>query len=199
MKRLVLVGLLAACASADSVGVTPDAGGGGADASGRQDAGITSDSAVSPDATTVTPNTCATTVTCTSGQMLGTVSGDTGAGTLSASGYQAAWYRVRVTEDFSDAPGLALRLAARLTGPTAGAFDVFVYVNPSADQLECNTTTGTVTTSGTVKEVRAEWGESLIPNGGDDSRDVAIEVRPATGTACAASATWSLQLSGNWL
>lgn len=164
----------------------------------RRDAGITSDSTVtSPDA--MTANSCATTVTCTNGQMLGTVSGDTGAGTLSASGYQAGWFRVRVTEDYSDSPGLALRLAAKLTGPTAGAFDVFVYVNAASDQLECNTTTGTVTTNGNVKEVRAEWGEGFIPNGGDDSRDVAIEVRPAAGTSCSSSATWSLQLNGNWL
>jgi hypothetical protein len=127
------------------------------------------------------------------------VSGDTGAATLSASGYQAAWFRVRVTEDYSDAPGLALRVLSQLTSPSGAAFDTFVYVNAMSDTIECNTTTGTVTTSGNVKDVRAEWGEGFVPNGADDSRDVTIEVRPAGGTSCSAAETWQLKIDGNWL
>lgn len=136
---------------------------------------------------------------CQSAMMLGTVSGDTGAATLSADGYQSAWFRVRVTEDYSDAPGLALRMAAKLTLPSTAQFDTFVYVNSASDTVECATTTGTVMMNGNVKEVRAEWGEGFIPNGADDSRDVTIEVRPATGTSCSTSQSWHLELEGNWL
>ncbi len=189
---LLVIGL-AACASADNAATVDAAAAGSVDAPARRDAGIDS---TSPDAMAL--NTCVSASTCSGAQMLGTMSGDTGAMTLSADGYQAAWYRVRVTEDFSDSPGLALRLAAKLTMPAGAGFETFVYVNSATDTIECNTTTGTVTTNGNVKEVRAEWGEGFIPNGADDSRNVTIEVRPM-GTSCSASQAWHLDLEGNWL
>jgi hypothetical protein len=199
VKSLLLVALsLTACASAEPTGTAVDAAvGGRVDAAPRTDAAA--DAFVTPsDAAGVNPN-CSASMTCTNGMMLGMVSGDTGAGMLTATGFKAAWYKVRVTEDYSDAPGLALRLAATLMQPAAGSFDVFVYVNPTSDTIECNTTTGTATTMGNSKEVRAEWGEGFFPNGADDSRDVVIEVRPAAGTSCASSQTWSLRIDGNWL
>ena len=193
MTRFALLAVgLAACASADNAAPV-DAGAGSVDAPARRDA---ASDATSQDATAA--NTCASASVCSTAQMLGAVSGDTGAATLSADGYQAAWYRVRVTEDYSEEIGLALRLSAKLTLPAGGGFETFVYVNTASDTVECNSTTGTVTTSGNMKEVRAEWGEGIIPNGADDSRNVTIEIRP-TGTSCAASQSWHLQLDGNWL
>jgi hypothetical protein len=115
-----------------------------------------------------------------------------------ASGYKAAWYRVRVSEDDSDVFGLSLRVAAKLTSPSAGMFDVFVYVNTGSDVVECATTTGTVSTSGNTKQVRAEWGESTFSNGSDDGRNVSIEVRPLATSGCSPSAMWQLEIEGNW-
>jgi hypothetical protein len=196
VNRLVLALGLTACASADPAG-TIDAGGGSVDAAVRVDAAPGGDATLAPDAGAIASN-CAGPTTCQTAQLLGTFSGDTGAGTFSGDGYQSAWFRVRVTEDYSDAPGLALRLAAKLTSPAGGGFDTFVYVNAASDTVECSTTLGTVTISGNTKEVRAEWGEGFIPNGADDTRDVTIEVRPTT-TACSAGQTWQLQVDGNWL
>lgn len=199
MNRLLVIAAttgLSACASADS-GAPVDA------AVGRVDSALLSKDSSTADMSSTdaapTNSNCDAALTCTSAMALGTVSGDTGAGTLSASGYQAAWFRVRVTEDYSDSPGLALRVLARLTSPSGSAFDAFVYVNAATDTIECNTTTGTVTSSGNVKEVRAEWGEGFIPNGADDSRDVTIEVRPTAGASCMVGQSWQLQIDGNWL
>jgi len=199
VKSLVLVGLtLTACASAEPLGTAADAAvGGRIDATPRTDAAA--DAFVTPSDAAAMNSNCQASVTCTNGSMLGMVSGDTGAGLLMSTGYTASWFKVRVTEDYSDAPGLALRMAATLTQPSAGSFDVLVYVNPSIDQLECNSTIGTPTTMGNSKEVRAEWGEGFFPNGADDSRDVVIEVRPAGGTSCSSTQTWSLRIDGNWL
>ena len=91
-----------------------------------------------------------------------------------------------------------MRVAASLTSPSAVDFDVFVYVNAGSDAVECSTTTGTVTSNGLVDTVKAEWGEGVIPNGSDDSRNVSIEVRPKSGQ-CMASYTWALEVEGNWL
>jgi len=181
----------AGCASA-GVGGAVDASG---DATSQRDAAA-SDAA--SDAPSDAANVCASAATCTGALVLGTVSGDTNNQKLSTSGYQAAWIRVRVTEDNSSALGLTLRVAAKLTSPSGANFDAFVYVNTGSDTVECTTTTGTLTTTGNVEQTRAEWGEGTIANGADDGRDVSIEVRPVSGT-CAPGQTWQLEIEGNWL
>ena len=143
-------------------------------------------------------NLCPSTATCQAAVQLGTVSGDTNNLKLSAMGHQAAWFRVRVTEDDEDVPGLALRMSAKLTSPASNDYDVFVYLNAGSDVVECTTTTGTKTITGAEKLDRAEWGEGFVPNGLDDDRDVSIEVRPV-GVNCSAAAPWQLEIEGNWL
>lgn len=189
MKRLLLASLLSACASADP-GTAVDASVGT-----NVDASVQLVDAYVPPSDVAQANTCVSAQTCQSAQMLGAVSGDQGADTLSASGYQSAWYRVRVTEDYSSEIGLKLRVAAKLTGT---GYEAFLYVNAASDTIECSTTTGTVMQNGNMRETRAEWGEGLIPNGADDSRNVTIEVRP-TGTSCSMSSGWQLEIDGNWL
>lgn len=188
----------AACVWVTAAGCASAGGGAATDANedsstGRMDASVIvdapSDSALA---------TCASTDVCQSAMMLGTVSGDSNNVKLTASGYQSAWFRVRVTEDNSSVGGLSLRVAAKLTSPSAPMFDVFVYLNAGSDQIECSTTTGTVSTSGTTKQVRAEWGEGTISNGSDDGRDVSIEVRPLSQSGCAQAAMWQLEIEGNW-
>lgn len=141
--------------------------------------------------------TCTTPDTCAGAMMLGSVSGDSGNQKLTASGYRAAWYRVRVTENVDGVAGLSLRVAAKLTLAPAGGFDVFVYVNTASDTIECTTTRGTATTNGNVRQVRAEWGEGAVANGVDDSRTVSIEVRPL-GATCPPDQGWQLEIEGNW-
>jgi hypothetical protein len=192
--------VLAGCASAGS-----DTGGGnGTPDAGRSDAPMSIDDAAIADAPIDPPMdaplaTCTGSGTCQTGTMLGTVSGDTGNAKLTASGYQSAWYRVRVTEDDSDVFGLTLRVGAKVTSPTNAAFDVFIYVNSGSDIVECSTTTGTKTTNGNVRQVRAEWGEGAISNGSDDGRTVSIEVRPLAASGCSPSDMWQLEVEGYWI
>jgi hypothetical protein len=188
--RVVALGVVcvAGCATATSGG-SPDAGRDGSP--GTADAAI--DALV--DAPTLA---CAGTDTCQTAMNLGTVSGDSQNQKLTASGHRGAWYRVRVNEDSSGIGGLSLRVAAKLTSPTAPMFDVLVYVNTGSDVVECATTTGSVTTTGSTKQVRAEWGEGTISNGSDDGRNVSIEIRPLMTSGCSPTATWQLEVEGNW-
>lgn len=191
--------LFAACACLLATGCAT-AGNGTSDE--RQDASPTKQdgSMIIVDAAPDAPPqaTCTSGDTCQGAMMLGTVSGDSGNVKLTATGYKSAWYRVRVTEDNSSVGGLSLRVAAKLTSPSAPMFDVFVYVNAGSDQIECGTTTGTVSTSGSTKQVKAEWGEGTISNGSDDGRNVSIEIRPLSQSGCASTAMWSLEVEGNW-
>jgi hypothetical protein len=141
--------------------------------------------------------TCQSSDACTTAITLGKVSGDTGNQTLTAQGSRAAWFRVRATENEATLDGIPMRVLARLTPPAGADFDVRIYVNPGTDLLECTNTSGVATTSGTVKQIRASWGEDVVTNGEDDSRDVSIEVRPLSGS-CAPTAKWQLVIEGNW-
>lgn len=181
--------LVTACASAGPPGELVDAQ--GVDSSVKRDAAIDGSG---PDAL----NTCPSAMTCAGAMMLGTVSGDTQNGKLTASGYQSAWFRVRVTEDDSDLLGLSLRVASKITFPASVGFETYVYVNAGSDvAAECAITTGTRATVGNVQTVKAEWGEGTISNGSSDSRNVTIEVRPV-GINCAMAEMWQLEVEGNW-
>jgi hypothetical protein len=139
---------------------------------------------------------CQSSHTCAAATALGTVSGDTSQQTLTARGTQAAWFRVRVTEDDDTLEGIPLRVLAKLTSPPGAGFDVLLYVNADEDVVECSTVVSTSTVSGNVREARASWGEDTVADGVDDSRDVTIEIRPIT-SACAADAMWELTIAGN--
>ncbi len=139
---------------------------------------------------------CATAATCQTAIDLGSVSGDTGAAMRTASGYQSAWYKVRVTEDDSGVFGIKLSATIRLTSPAASNYDVFVYVNTGSDVVECTTPSGTLTTTGTTDSTYIIWGEGSVSNGSDDGRTVSIEVRPIAG-ACDASQPWQLAVTGD--
>lgn len=143
------------------------------------------------------PVGCTSTDACLTSVTLGTVSGDTGQQTLTATGSRAAWYRVRVTENDGTPTGRPVRVSARLVLPASADFDVRIYVNVATDTIECTTPIATATTTGNEKLARASWGETTIPNGLDDSRDVEIEIRPLTGT-CVPTEHWQLTIQGNW-
>jgi len=139
---------------------------------------------------------CASSATCAAAMDLGSVSGDTGAGMITASGYQAAWYRVRVTEDDSSVIGAKLHVTARLTSPAGTNYDVYLYVNEGSDVVECTTVSGSGTATGTLDSASISWGEGTISNGTDDSRNVSIEIRPVSGP-CSASQPFQLLVLGN--
>lgn len=192
LVRVLPALLLVACASASTTEVLPpDSGKPPADAAEPMDS-------MPPPPDTPPQNLCASAATCQTAIVLGSVSGDTSNIKINTSGYQSAWFRVRVTEDDDNFPGLTLRFGAKLTSPASNDYDVFVYVNAASDVVECTTTVGTTTTNGTVNQNHAEWGEGTIPNGLNDDRDVSVEIRPI-GSNCQAASPWQLEVEGNWL
>jgi hypothetical protein len=139
---------------------------------------------------------CTSAATCATATNLGSVSGDTGADMQTASGYQAAWYKVRVTEDDSGPLGMKLRVSVTLTSPASASYDLIVYLDTGSDVIECTTPNGTATISGATQTRSIQWGEGFFSNNVDDSRTASIEIRPR-GTSCAAAAPWSLTVKGN--
>jgi hypothetical protein len=182
--------MCAACAEAGR-----GAGSGPTDASGRSDGGKVIDAHVTQmDAPQ--SGACSTTATCMAPTMtLGPVSGDSG-GNASASGYQSAWYQVRMTEDDNGPFAAAMSFTAQLTSPAATNYDLYIYINTGSDVLECTTPNGSATKAGTMQSEHLTWGETgTFANGSDDSRTLSIEVRaPATG--CSSAAQWQLQITG---
>ncbi|HLL25631.1 MAG TPA: hypothetical protein VK427_26020, partial [Kofleriaceae bacterium] len=110
---------LGACASAEPPGEIMDA---------SSDAPRPRDAAIDARPIDAMMNLCPSTDTCAGATMLGTVSGDLTSAKLTASGYRAAWFRVRVTENDDNVPGLKLRVASKLTFPATVGFETFVYV-----------------------------------------------------------------------
>lgn len=139
---------------------------------------------------------CPSSATCPAAVTLGSVDGDSSSLKVTASGYQAAWYRVRVEETDSSPLGEQLKVTAKLTSPAAVGFDVFLYVDENNDVIQCTLPTSTSSTTGTVTTASIEWGEGSISNGDDDGRSVSIEVRPISG-ACEPSAVWQLEVFGD--
>jgi len=188
LRAYVLAALCAACANAGK----PGSGGDPVDAPAVAIDGKPAPDARPPDAA----DACASGATCAGAMNLGSISGDTGSQKVTANGYQAGWFSVRVTEDDSSVFGTKLSMTARLTSPAASNYDVFVYFNSGNDSIECTNASASGTTTGTLDSARIEWGEGTVSNGDDDGRTVSVEVRPISG-GCSSAAPWSLELQGD--
>lgn len=169
--------------------------------SGPADAPVTLDSPKLIDAPIMidapAQSVCTSSATCAGATDLGSVSGDTGNATVTGSGYQSAWYKVRVTEDDSGVFGVPMNMTAQLTSPPGTNYDVYVYVNGGSDVVECSNASASGTSTGTTDQAHVSWGESgTFSNGNDDSRTVSIEVRPVSGP-CSASSTYTLVVFGD--
>jgi len=181
----IAAGVAAGCAEAGSPSQRP------IDASTIADVG---DAAHSMDAPAAT---CTTSATCATATMLAGIGGDqSGASSSSASGFQAAWYSIRLNETDTGTFGDPMSIQATLTSPSGAMFDLVVYVDTGSDQVDCATPTGTVTTSGKSETSNIKWGETgTFANGTDDSRTVSIQISPRSGDSCSPNATWSLAIS----
>jgi hypothetical protein len=196
IERGLLLAMLGACAQATAPNGTPtDAPATKTDAASG--APMDAPHSVPMDAP-MTTATCTTAVTCATATTLPQITGDDGDGNTvaTASGYQAAWYSIRVSEQDSSILGYPMSTNTTLTSPSGVMFDLFVYVDTGNDDIDCSTPTGTVTTSGATESSNIEWGEGSVANDSDDSRTVSIEIRPKSGDSCSSAATWSLQITG---
>jgi len=142
--------------------------------------------------------TCMTSVTCATAMMLPGIGGDeSGAMSSSTTGFQAAWFSIRLTETDSSPFADPMSVQTTLASPSGAMFDLLVFVDTGTDQLDCTTPTGTVMTNGTSETSNIQWGESgTFANGGDDSRTVSIQISPRAGDNCAPTEPWSLTILG---
>lgn len=141
--------------------------------------------------------TCNSGAVCSGAMDIGSVSGDSGNATVQSSGYESAWFKVRVTEDDSSPFATPMNLTVNLTSPPGVNFDLYLYVNGGSDVVECSTASGQSMNTGTTDQAHISWGESgTFSNGTDDGRTVSIEVRPVSGT-CAATSMFQLVVYGD--
>jgi hypothetical protein len=154
-----------------------------------------------------TPLSCEARTDCAGGTLLGTISGDQGAATVSADGLTSAWVLVRVTEDVSDVNGRPLHLSATLASPSGTSFDLYAYAAtktpdggtpPEPTTVDCTDLVAQATQPGNSKTLELTWGEQLgqTANGLEDGRTVAFEIRHASGS-CGGDARWTLTVRGN--
>jgi hypothetical protein len=139
-----------------------------------------------------TGGSCAAPSPCSGATHLGNISGDTGAESKTASGSTSQWFKVRVTENEHDVFAVELWMKAQLISPPGSNYDLFVYVGGG-----CSAPSGQSVATTATDTVSSKFGESgTFSNGGDDSKDITVEVRHVSGP-CNASQPWTLNLLGN--
>ena len=181
----------------DSVSVQPDTGAAGADSgdAGKVD-GSDSDGGVKLDGGDAGGDggsiACTNPGTCAVAASLGTVSGDTGSGTISYTGTTSRWISITVSEDdHTILTPKALKAEISLSSPTGVDFDLYVYDG-------CGSLLDKSTNLSGIDSVAAEWPDlQPFPSGHDDTKTLYIEVRHRAGS-CSASSKWSLQVRGNY-
>ena len=159
----------------------------GGDAGTPCDASVADSAPVLPVADGATPpsNTCQT------ARPVGTVSGDTSATSVSATGTCSEWISLRATEDNSSALGAPMKVELTLTSK-GHDFDMYVYLNTSKDVVACGMPLAMSETRGTVDEVvPLTWGEGTVANGSDDGRTIGVAIQSAQGP-CPPGSGWTL-------
>jgi hypothetical protein len=144
-------------------------------------------------AATCTPSP---TPSCQAATALAAIGGDEdGAAASNQTGYQAAWFSIRINETDSSAFADPMSMQTTLTSPPGVAFDLLVFEPGDASSTECTTPSGSITTTGTSESSSLEWGETgTFANDSDDSRTITIEITPHAGDACSPNDTWSLSI-----
>ncbi len=143
--------------------------------------------------------TCTATTTCATAADLGTVSGDSGAGSAQSKGTGSKFFKVRVTEDNNSVVGQALSLQVSLDVPSTADYDLYAYLNTTSDVMPCGSAPVKSAQAGGIgvnEQLKLSWGEGTIANGNDDGRWVVIEVRHKAGP-CGTTAEWQLIVAGN--
>jgi hypothetical protein len=142
-------------------------------------------------------DSCTSSVTCATATTLAGIGGDEdGASESSATGYQSAWYSIRISETDSGPFADPMSMQTTLTSPSGAMFDLLVYVPGDNSSTDCTSPSGSIQTSGSTETSTLEWGETgITANGDDDSRTVTIQISPHTaGETCSSSSPWSLSI-----
>ena len=136
-------------------------------------------------------NACKTANQCSTASSAGSIAGDTGSESFSDQGATSKWIAFRVREDSRF--GGSTKFTATLLSPPGTNYDLFVYMNTEADEVECaKESTSSTEAAGTSDKVSMSWGYAFY----DDSRTVRVEVRHISGP-CDATAPWTLFVEGD--
>jgi hypothetical protein len=126
--------------------------------------------------------------TCSGAVSIGSVSGDTGSGTITRSSFGEMWYRFRVEEDSTSSIYISFRV--QLDVPAGVDYDLYVHGGGSCSSCIRSGTAGT----GTDEDVLVRWDDVPIL---DDGRDVYVEVRFFSGSTTDCGG-WTLTVTGNY-
>ena len=121
---------------------------------------------------------------CAAHTVLGSVPGDAGGATLSATELDERFYRVTISETSGGTVDLTARV--QLTSPAGADFDLFVFC------VSCGGTLAGSSTNGPGMVDTVDVGRDDIV--GDQTFDLLIEVRLSTGGPCG---LWQLEITGN--
>lgn len=122
---------------------------------------------------------------CTAAVDLGSLSGDAGSTTLTRTGTGEQWYRLRLTEDNSQAVYLSATIV--LVVPAGVDYDLFLYCAVCGGSAVAFSNAG----PGATETVRARWDDGF---GEDNSGEILVHVRFASGVS---PSPWTLQITNN--
>ncbi|WP_437636350.1 hypothetical protein [Sorangium sp. So ce854] len=161
------------------------AGGQGGEGGGGEGAG--GDGGAVAECDYAAPNTCA------GAENLGSVSGDEGADSLTATGTTSEWFKVYVVDDAQILFNTTESFRATLTSPPGMNFDLIVYEGMrGVDAPDCFASG--VRAQGTPESFMTVWDDV---GGAEDGTWFLLEVRHVEGTACGEDARWILEVKGN--
>ncbi len=138
------------------------------------------------------PNTCMTAETVPS------VAGDENDPVQTRFGVTSKWLQVQITEENSSVLSDDLSYTVTLTSAPGTDYDLIVHQGAEDGPPNCTVAPRPTTDLGNgVEEVSAGWDDDQGIGGEDDSLWLSIEVRYVSGTACDASAQWTLEIEGD--
>jgi hypothetical protein len=123
---------------------------------------------------------------CSLAPTLGTLSGDQGSGSFTASGAGEAWFRVHISEDNGLVPQY-LSAQASLLMPPGVDYDLFVFCGACGGAMAGSSLNGV----GQNERVLVRWEDRL---GLDDGQDILIQVRYVSGKS---ASNWTLVIQGD--
>ncbi len=130
--------------------------------------------------------------TCQTARDIGTLNADAlSTQPISAQGTCSEWVKFTALESVKW-DGARMMIKATLVSPKDAPYELHVYLNKDADQIECSTEVKSTTTpSGPEDVVTADWGDPWgFPNASDDKRTVSVEIRAKNPASCG---------KGNWV
>lgn len=115
---------------------------------------------------------------------------------LSAVGTTSQWLGFRLREGSAGLFPADLRARLTLTFPAGSLWEMYVYYDRAVpDAFDCVTTTGSATGNISGQPLSVEWPDRT---GLDDSANVTVEIRYASGT-CGPTSSWNLRIEGDAL